>query len=775
MLSVEQEIVMEFKTVGKGEKRKDAVAKVTGKAKYTADLDMRGMLYAGIFRSTIAHGRVVSIDTSEAEAMDGVLKVVTPEDVRGYIFPTSGHPFSLDPAQRDIADRPLLTDRVRLCGDEIAAVIAEDEITAAKAVKKIKVGYEEYPFYLDPEDAMKEGAVEIHEGVKNNIVGHNRIALGYSDIDAAFGKSDHVFEDVFETPPVQHCQMENQVTYAYIDGNDKVVIVTSTQIPHIVRRIIANLYKLPYGKVRVIKPVIGGGFGNKQDLVLEPLAVFLTMQAGGRPVMLNLTREECIACTRTRHGMRHYIKTGVRKDGRIIARQLRSYGTSGAYASHGHAIVGKQGSNFTRTYSAELASSFEGFTVYTNMSTAGAMRAYGIPQVTFAVESHHDNIAEALSMDPAAFREMNLIKEGSPDPLGHVSLKSYGLKECIRKGKEYIGWDRKRQLYSMQSGYIRRGVGLACFSYATGVWPHLLEISGARIVVDQDGSVQLQVGAAEIGQGSDTILCQIAAETIGVPYEMVDIEPFTDTDSSPFDTGAYASRQSYVSGQAVKKAALEVREKILERGGKKLNMDSSELDIVDGNIVVKKDLSVLVPISDITLASYYEKETAAPIVSDVSNRINANPLSFGVTVAEVEVDLKTGKIKVIDICNIHDSGKILNRVTAEGQVHGGMSMSLGYALTEKMLYDPETGKHLNNNLLDYKIPTILDTPELKADFVETYEETAPYGNKALGEPPTVSPAPAVRNAVLHATGVAVSSLPMNPQNMFDAFKKAGLI
>ena len=775
MMSLIQEMFMDFKTIGKGEKRKDAVAKVTGKAKYTADLDMRGMLYGKIFRSTIAHGRLVKLDTSEAEAMEGVVKVIRPEDVKGYIFPTSGHPFSMDPAQRDIADRPLLTDIVRLYGDEIAAVIAEDELTAEKAVKKIKAEYEEYPFYLDPEEAVKDGAVEIHEGVKNNIVGHSTIVLGDTDIDEAFKKSDYIFEEVFETPPVQHCQMENQIAYAYIDGNDKIVVYTSTQIPHIVRRILANLYKVPFGKIRVIKPVVGGGFGNKQDLVLEPLAVFLTMAAGGRPVMLNLTREECIIGTRTRHGMRHYIKTGVRSDGRILARQLKSYGTNGAYASHGHSIVGKQGSNFSRFYSAELASSFEGFTVYTNMSTAGAMRAYGIPQITFAVESHHDNIAKALSMDPSAFRELNLIKEGAEDPLGHVSLKSYGLKKCIERGKEYIQWDKKRELYKDQKGFKRRGVGLACFSYATGVWPHLLEISGARIVVDQDGSVQLQVGATEIGQGSDTIFCQIAAETIGVPYEMVDIEPFTDTDSSPFDTGAYASRQSYVSGQAVKKAALEVREKILGRAEKKLDIKASELDIFNGNIVRRSSTEILVPIGDITLASYYEKETAAPIVSDVSNRIHANPLSFGVTAAEVEVDIKTGKVEIIDICNIHDSGKILNRVTAEGQVHGGMSMSLGYALSEIMLYDPETGKPLNNNFLDYKIPTIMDTPELQADFVETYEETAPYGNKALGEPPTVSPAPALRNAVLHATGVSVNRLPMNPQNLFEAFKKAGLI
>ena len=767
---------MDFKTVGKGEIRKDAAAKVTGRARYTADFDMRrGMLYGKIFRSTIAHGRVLSLDISEAEKVEGVVKIVTYDDVRQYVYPTAGHPYSLDPSHLDPADRRMLTDRVRLYGDEIAAVVAEDPLSAEKAVRLIKAEYEEFPFYLDPEEALEDGAVEIHEGIKNNILGHSSLSLGDTDIDDAFRQSDYVFEELFETPPVQHCQLENQVTYSYKDENGRIVIVTSTQIPHIVRRIIANIFNIPFGRVRVIKPVVGGGFGNKQDLCLEPLAAYLTTVLGGRPVMLDLTREECIAYTRTRHGMRHYIKTGVRKDGRIMARQLRSYGTGGAYGAHGHSIVAKQGSNFMRTYSAELASAFEGFTVYTNMSTAGAMRAYGIPQITFAVESHHDNIAASLSIDPADFREINLIREGADDPLGMVSLKSYGLKGCIKKGKEYIGWDEKRKLYKNQTGDLRRGVGLSCFSYATGVWPIALEISGARIIMNQGGTVILQVGAAEIGQGSDTILCQIAAETIGIPYDKVIISPDTDTDVSPFDTGAYASRQAYVSGQAVKKAAIEIKEKVLARAGADFDIPPSELDIEDGNIISRKDSSVIVSVGDISLESYYEMEHASPIVSDISNTVKNNPLSFGVCVAEVEVDIKTGKVKVLDICNIHDSGTILNRVTAEGQVHGGMSMSLGYAFTEIMLYDPKTGRHLNNNFLDYKIPTAMDTPELKADFVEIYEKTGPYGNKSLGEPPTVPPAPALRNAVFHATGVKMNSLPMNPQRLFEAFKREGLI
>ncbi len=765
---------MEFTTIGKSVVRKDAAAKVTGKAKYTRDMEPKNMLHAKVLRSTITHGIVKHIDTSKAEAMEGVLKVLTPFNIPSGNFPTAGHPFSLDPAHQDIADRKALTDRVRFYGDEVAAVIAVDELTARKALKLIDVVYEELPFYLDAEEALKEGAVEIHEGSKN-ITGHNTYTVGDVDIRDAFAQADYIFEDVLEVQPVQHVQMENHVAYAYIEGNGRLVIVSSTQIPHIARRVVSQALNMPISNIRVIKPIIGGGFGNKQDVVVEPLVAVMTVMMNGQPVMYDMDREENISCTRTRHGVRFYMKTGVRKDGRFLAKELRAYGNGGAYAAHGHSIIGKIGGNFYRTYPAELATKYEGFTVYTNCSVAAAMRAYGIPQIAFATEAHVDNIAKEMNIDPIKLREMNMVKEGFKDKLSGVTINTCGLPDIVKKAKEYLHWDEKIKEYANQTGEIRRGVGMAIFSYPTATWPVALEIGGARIVMNQDGGVQLQMGATEIGQGAATVFSQMAAETIGIPYEKVNFEEFTDTDIAPFDTGAYASRQSYVGGKAVKKAALEVKDKLLTRASVLLSLEKGDLDTQDGQIIRKDNGQQVASVADIALDSYYNYHTADTIAADVTATVETNGIAFGGSAAEIEIDMRTGRIEFLKLINIHDSGTILNHMLAEGQVHGGMSMSLGYALSEVMLYDQKTGKPLNNNLLDYKLPTLMDTPSLDVSFVEPYEPTGPYGNKALGEPPTVPTAAAIRNAVLQATGVKVNVLPMNPQTLFEHFLDAGLI
>lgn len=765
---------MEFQTVGKGVPRKDAAAKVTGQAQYTRDIPVPGLLYGKILRSPVAHGIVRSIDTGEAEAMPGVVRVLTPFNTTQKEFPTAGHPYSLDPSHRDRADRRILTARVRFVGDEVAAVIARDELTAEQACRRIRVEYEELPFYLDAEEALREGATEIHEGYANRI-GHNSFTVGDVDIEEAFARCDHIFEDVLETPPVQHCQMENHVAYAYQAGDGRLVIVSSTQIPHIVRRVVAHVLELPMGRVRVIKPYLGGGFGNKQDVCLEPLVAAMTLAVGGRPVLVEMEREENLIATRTRHGVRFYMRTGLDSSGRILAKDLRAYGNGGAYSAHGHSIVAKIGSNFYATYPAALATRYEGTTAYTNCSVAAAMRAYGIPQIAFAVESHLDNIAESLGMDPLRLREINMMQEGFRDRISGVETRSCGLPQILERVRSKSDWERKRSGYRHQQGDRRRGLGFAMFSYPTGTWPVALEIGGANLVMNQDGTVQLQMGATEIGQGAATVFCQMAAETLGVPVDMVEFEEFTDTDFAPFDTGAYASRQCYVSGRAVRMAAEELRAKVLQRAAALRDADPETLDIVDARIVRRDTGEVLAGLADIAMDSYYNTETAEPLLARASANVRTNGIAFGGCVAEVEVDIQTGQVEILEITNIHDSGTIINPVTAAGQVHGGMSMALGYALTEVMLYDGKTGAPRNNNFLDYKIPTLVDTPELCAEFVEPYEPTAPYGNKALGEPPTIAPAPAIRNAILHATGVRVDRLPMNPQRLFESFRQAGLI
>ncbi len=764
---------MEFTTVGKSYKRKDAAAKVTGKAQYTRDIGRNNMLYAKVLRSTIAHGFVKSIDTAKAEALEGVVKVFTPDNLPCGNFPTAGHPYSLDPSHQDKADRKALTDKVRFYGDEVAAVVAVDELIAQKALKLITVEYEELPFYLDAEEALKDDAVEIHEGSKN-ITGHNSYTVGDVDINEAFEKSDYVFEEVLEVLPVQHCHMENHVAYAYTEGNGRLVVVTSTQIPHITRRILSQALDMPAGMIRVIKPIIGGGFGNKQDVCIEPLVAAMSLALGGRPVMYDMDREECMSCTRTRHGARFYMKTGVRKDGRFLARELTNYGNGGAYAAHGHSQVGKMGGNFYRTYPAELATKYEGYTAYTNCSVAAAMRAYGIPQITFAVESHVENIAKAMNMDPMKLREINMVTQGFKDKLSGITINTCELPEIVKTAKEYIHWDAKRAEYAHQTGDKRRGVGFALFSYPTATWPVALEIAGARMVMNQDGSVCLQMGATEIGQGAATVFSQMAAETVGIPYDMVHFEEFTDTDICPFDTGAYASRQTYVGGKAVKKAGLIIKDKVLDRASALLSLEKGDLDVKGGFIVRIDNGERVSSVEDIALDSYYNRHTADTIATDVTATVETNGIAFGGSAAEVEVDIRTGRVEILKLINIHDSGTIINPVLAEGQVHGGMSMSLGYALSEIMLYNPKNGAPRNNNLLDYKVPTLMDTPQLDVAFVEPYEPTGPYGNKALGEPPAITPAPAIRNAILQATGVEVNKLPMNPQGLFEHFSAAGL-
>ncbi|MFZ5649002.1 MAG: xanthine dehydrogenase subunit XdhA [Bacillota bacterium] len=760
-----------MQSVGKSVQRVDAVAKVCGKARYVDDFFERDMLYARVFRSTIANGRVKSIEVTKARAMPGVEAVVTYEDVPEHTFPTAGHPYSMDPEHQDVADRNLLTGRVRYYGDEIAAVIAVDELTAEKALNLIEVEYEEYEPVLTAEDALKDGAVEIHRGTKN-IIGQDGYQLG--DLDEAFSQADYIFEDEFKTSTVQHCAMENHSAYAYVDDNGRIVVVSSTQIPHICRRIVGQALGIPWGRVRIIKPYVGGGFGSKQDVVVEPLVAFLTTVVGGRPVKLEFTREETFIGSRVRHAINFSFKTGVKKDGSIVARWLKAVSLNGGYASHGHSIAGNCGSKFRQLYN-QKAIKYEATTVYTNMPAAGAMRGYGIPQVKFALECHMEDMARTLNIDPIEFRLININKEGYQDPISGNVARSNGLPECIARGRELIRWDEKREARKGQTGNKRRGLGMACFSYATGTYPVGLEMAGARIVMNEDGSVQLQIGATEIGQGSDTVFAQMAAEVIGIPVEKVYVVSLQDTDIAPFDTGAYASRQTYITGMAVRKAAEEIKARVLDYARVMTDIPSMALDTADGWIVYKHDGKKVIPVSKVALDSCYNQVSAAPITADVTNNARVNALAYGCTFAEVEVDITTGKVEVLEIYNVHDSGKIINPKLAEAQVHGGVSMGLGYALYEQMIFDPRTGKPLNNNLLDYKLMTVMDTPDIGVDFVETCEPTAPFGNKALGEPPAISPAPAIRNAILDATGVRINELPMNPQRLFERFKEAGLI
>ncbi len=758
--------------VGKSIPRLDAYDKVTGRTKYTDDLCDKSALIAKILHSTIAHGRVLSVDISEAEKIDGVVKIVTCFDVPKNYFPTAGHPWSTDESHQDVADRLLLTDSVRFYGDDVACVVAENEVAAQRALKAIKVEYEEYPVVLDVQEAMKDDAPLIHENFPNNILGHSSQSVG--NYSVAIKEEGLIkFDNWYDTPTVQHCHIENFICYASAE-NGRITVVTSTQIPHIVRRVVGQALGCGWGKIRVIKPYIGGGFGNKQDVLYEPLCAYLSTVVGGRLVKLDVSREETFVANRVRHAVRSHIITYTRPDGTFVARKLELFSNQGAYASHGHSIAAKGMGCFKQLYPCPNVEA-ECYTVFTNRPVAGAMRGYGIPQAMFAVESQIDDIAKGLGISPLEIRKKNLMPVGYKDEFSKNVNYYDTFNQCIEKGKAYIDYDRKLEEYKNDSGDIRRGIGMAVFWYNTGVWPISLESSSSRMVLNQDGSISLQLGETEIGQGADTAFAQMAADAIGLTIDKINVVSNQDTDITPFGTGAYASRQTYVGGLSIAQTGKLLKDRILNYAQKLTKVPAENLDIVDNNIIDLTTTKTLLDVATLATTALYSMTDSEHITAESTYQIKSNAYSFGCCFADVEVDIRACKVKINDIINVHDCGTLINPALATAQVHGGMSMGIGYALSEQEIFDERTGKTLNNNLLDYKLSTFMDHPHLEAQFVENPEPTSAYGTKALGEPPACPVAPAIRNAVLNATGVSINKLPLNPHTLFEEFTKAGLI
>lgn len=755
--------------VGKKVTRVDAYDKVIGRTKYTDDLCDKSAYIARILHSTIANGHVLSIDTSEAEKIPGVVKVFTCFDLKEkHYFPTAGHPWSTDKSHQDVADRLVLTDRVRFYGDDIAAVVAEDEVSAAQALRAIKVEYEEYPFVLDVMDAMKEDAPQLHDKYPNNILKHTTISKG--NYEEAIKEPGLIkVEGWYSTPTVQHCHIENFICYAEMEG-DRIKVVSSTQIPHIVRRVVGQALGVEWGKIRIIKPYIGGGFGNKQDVLYEPLCAWLSMQLHGHLIKLDVPREETFVSTRVRHAIKSHIISWVRPDGTFAARKLEAFSDQGAYASHGHSICAKGVGAFPQLYPCDNVEA-DAYTIFTNKSVAGAMRGYGIPQAMWAVECHTEDICAKLNMDPLEFRRKNLMPVGYKDAFSKNELYSDTFNQCLDKGIEVADYLRKYKEYQNQTGDIRRGIGMAVFWYNTAVWPISLETSSCRMVLNQDGSLQVQLGETEIGQGADTAYSQMTADILGVPLEAVHVVSCQDTDVTPFGTGAYASRQTYTAGFSIRQTALLLKERILKYAHELTRMPEYNLDIIDGQIVRITDNRVLMSLGDLSTEALYSLSHSEHLSAESTAQIKSNAYSFGCTFAEVEVDIPMCKVKLLDLVNVHDAGTLINPALAEAQVHGGMSMGIGFGLSENLLFDPKTGRALNNNLLDYKLSTFMDHPRLRAYFVENAEPTSAFGTKSLGEPPTCSIAPAIRNAVYQATGVYVNDAPVNPHHLFRSMKE----
>ena len=775
--------------IKKDVKRLDAIQKVTGTAKYVEDLIPVGALHAKVVHSTIANGVVKSIDISEAEKMPGVELIITCFDVPDNQYPTAGHPLALDPGHADTKDKLILAKRVRYYGDDVAVVVADTPLNAQKAVEKIKVEYEEYAPLLTPEDSINSGCT-MHEFRPTNELARMDFTISpegnvtfykgeFSTDEKIAGREDLVGER-YSVPAVNACHIENNGCYAYMEGR-RLIVVTCNQVPFTLRRNVAEAVGLPLGDVRIIKPFVGGGFGNKQDTMYEPIVALCSMRLGGRCVSLSLTREETFINTRTRHAFDMVMATEANEEGKLTKRAVRINSNGGAYAAHTHAVAAYAVTNNFQTYPNCGIQVGESSTAYTTIASAAAMRGYGIPQLSFAMESQMDDIALANGWDPVDFRLKNVQTDGFVDPFDKFTVKSCGMTGCILKGREVSDWDRKRKEYAefnKTSKNIKKGIGMALFSYKTGVWPLQIENGACRIVMNEDGSAQIQIGATELGQGSDTVFCQMVSEITTIPESQLSVLSTQDTDITPYDSGAYASRQTYVSGGAVKKAAMLLRSKLLARAASVYKLDAANLYLKDAKVMNQESGEVVCTLAH--LCSHMNfindlKTMTEHITAEATYTAESICFSYGVSFVDLEVDVPLGKVKINKIYAVHDSGQILNPQLAEGQIQGGVAMGVGYALGEQMMYDKKTGKPLNNNLLDYKIPTCMDIPDMEVYFVETYEPSGPFGNKGLAEPPLIPQAPAIRNAILHATGVGVHKLPMNPQNLVHAFLDAGLI
>lgn len=751
----------DFKVVGRSVPRVEAASKTTGQAVYVGDMRRPGMLYGKLLRSPHAHANIKSIDVSKARALPGVHAVLTYKDVPQIPYTTCGHPHPPDTPE----DMRIIGQKMRYVGDTVAAIAAETPDIAADAAELIEVEYEVLPAYFTPEDALAEGAVEIHEGLKN-ISGENFFETG--EVDAAFAEADLIVEDEFRTPIITHSPIETHAQLAEVEPNGRLTIYVANQVPNILRERIAKALGMRIGQLRIIRGNIGGGFGGKQEPIYEPVTAALAL-ATKRPVLLELSREECLATTRTRHSSIITARTALKKDGTILAREMSVTNNTGAYSAHGHNVVMAMMSKFVLMYPTPNMR-FTGKSVYTNILIGSAMRGYGSPQINFGLEAHIEHVAKELGRDPLDYRKQVCYKMGGPMYNEDTHIFTCGWPEAIEWGAKEVDYETIANA-PKQGSHIKRGVGMSLSAYNQSCYPHSVELSGARMTVNEDGSATLFINCTDCGQGSDTVMAQIGAEALGVPFEWVNVIA-GDTDLCPWDAGAYASRQTYVSGHAVKKAGEACKAKILDWVAPKYHCNRQRLDISDGIVIDTEDGREIAGLGEVTMQMYYSIYEAETICCEESYIPNAGPYTFGVTYAVVDVDTRTGKVEVVKLASATDSGKIINPLAALGQMNGGNIMSMGMGISEQLLINPKTGEVYNDNLLDYKIPTFADVPELAAHFVETDEPSSAYGNKSLGEPPCIPPATAIRNAVANATGVLINQLPLTPERVLTALKAA---
>ena len=765
-----------FKVVNKSVEKKDAMQLALGKPSYVADVMPPNPLIIKMLRSPHAHAIIKSIDISEAEKMEGVHCVLCHTNTKRIPHTTAGQG-APEPSPYDTYTFPR---KVRFVGDRVAAVAADTAEIALAALETVKVEYEVLKANLSIDETLAEGAPVIHDEEdayipipvpyfpEKNICA--KVDMEEGSVDEGIAQSPIKIEDEYETHYAQHTPIEPHICGGYMDAANRIVLYTSTQVPFHARRIAAQALDIPVKKIRVIKPRIGGGFGTKQEVLLEDIVALMTLRTG-KPVLWEYTRaEEFIS--RTRHPQRLNIRLGFNEDGTMNAYGMKVISNTGAYGSHALTVMCNCGSKVLPIYKAPNVK-FDGSTVYTNMPVGGAYRGYGATQAAFAVETAMDEAAEILKMDPVKLRQINHIKSGETSPVfKHLgegkegveqSIGSCGLGECIEIGAKEIGWENWKH-HSEKTGRYRRGLGMCTLMQGSSV-PEI-DMGAASIKMNEDGSFNLLMGATDLGTGSDTVLAQCAAEALETNIEQILVYS-SDTDMTPFDVGAYASSTTYLTGYACKKAADKVKAQIIQVAADMMDKPEEELTCVNSEVVAKDGTKVTY--SQVANFSMYERNQFQ-IHGVASHITHKSPPPFSAHYAEVEVDTYTGKVKVLNYVAAVDCGTAINPQLSEGQTDGGVLNGISYALTEQYLFD-EDGKMTNDSFHDYHIFSIVDKPKIKSIIVPTYEETGPYGAKSVSEICINGPAPAIGNAIFNACGARLKSLPLTQERVYDVIKK----
>lgn len=759
--------------VGKRVPRLDGEARVTGRTEYTVNIEKPGMLYGRVLRSVYPHARIVRIDTKEAERVNGVVAVLTGEELTRWDI--NLYFGSL------VKDQPILAiDKVRYVGDPVVAVAAVSEEAAEAALELIEVEYEELPAVFSPAEALAEGAPLLHEsrggkqqelvadarGVNllegSNVVGQFKLRKG--DVEKGFEQADYVFEDEFTTPAATHAHLEPHVALAEVDGDGNIDIWTATQTPSSVRDELAYLFKKPLSQVRVRVAELGGGYGGKCYARIEPIAVALAMKTR-KPVKMVLSREE-VFLSLTKHAAIIRVKTGVMRDGTIVARQITSYWDTGAYADVGPRVMRNgsyPGAGPYRIPNVRV----DAYCVYTNKIPAGAYRGYGVTQAGWAVESHMDMIAERLQLDPLAFRLHNGLQEGDSFHTGQ-KVEHLPVHQLISKAAEAIGWEPGNNAWRTEDGKLR-GRGIACSVKGT-MTP---SASTAIVKMDEDGSVSVLTSTVEMGQGSSTALAQIAAESLAVPIERVRVV-HPDTAVTPYDRATSSSRSTFMMGNAVLDAAREVKEQLLSAASDLLEVDTADLALADGHVYVQGSPDRRLSYEDVMRQKYGMKVgtivgrgtciTEGGLDPETGQGVATVFWEAGATGVEVEVDPETGHVSIVHLAAVCDVGTAINPLACEGQVEGTVANAIGHALYEDIIY--QNGQPINPNFLDYPLPTFVEMPQrMETILLELPHPKGPYGAHGVGETLMPSVSPAIANAIAAATGVRVQSLPIRPEKI----------